>query len=178
MKLGASPERGVVGGLETSVLIAVDAQAQTMSSRAVSRDPSQAAAEAVKAYLRMNRAKLAADNELLALLLPDGFEQRDGGDLQRFLIEKLRGENLALRAELDALKNRREHAAKLGDGVKKLVLDLLDARTFDEAISIATASAPVFGGTRAALCVEGDGAAPKSCEAVRLIAPGTAVAVL
>jgi uncharacterized protein YigA (DUF484 family) len=149
-----------------------------MSSRALSRDPSEAAAEAVKAYLRMNRARIATDSEWMALLLPDRFGTRDIGDLQRFLIEKLRGETFALRAELEGLMGRREQAARLGDGVRSLVLDLLDARTFDEAISVARASAPVFGGARAALCVEGDGSGPKGCEGVRLIAPGTAAAVL
>ena len=41
--------------------------------RAEARDPAQAAAEAVKAYIRMNRVALANDGELLALLLPERF---------------------------------------------------------------------------------------------------------
>ena len=40
-----------------------------MSEQAKSVEPAQAAAEAVKAYIRMNRSTLAADGELLALLL-------------------------------------------------------------------------------------------------------------
>ena len=149
-----------------------------MSSRAVSRDTSEAAAEAVRSYLQMNREKIAANSEWLSLLLPNRFQIGDISDLQRYLIERLRAENATLRAEVDGLKGAGERAAKLSDGVKTLVLDLLDARTFDEAISVATASAPVFGATRAALCVEGDGSSPKDCEDVRLIAPGTVMAVL
>jgi hypothetical protein len=58
------------------------------------------------------------------------------------------------------------------------VLDLIDARSFEEAIAVATAAAPAFGADRAALCVEGENAAPRGCEGVRLIAHGTTLAVL
>ena len=62
-----------------------------------------AAAEAVKTYIRMNRARLAEDGELLALLLPERFETGEVRDLQRFVIDRLSAENAALRAERDAL---------------------------------------------------------------------------
>jgi uncharacterized protein YigA (DUF484 family) len=149
-----------------------------MSHRAEARSPAEAAAEAVKAYLRLNRARLAADGELLALLLPQRFADPAVGDLQRHVIEKLRDENMALRAERDGLRGARDQATRLGDGVKRLVLDLLDARSFEQAIAVAVSAAPSFAADRAALCIEGDGSPPKGCEGVRLIAPGTTAALL
>jgi hypothetical protein len=115
---------------------------------------------------------------LLALLLPPRFEGGEVRDFQSYAIERLREENARLRAERDGLKSVQAQAARLGDGIRKLVLDLIDARSFAESISVATSAAPLFGADRATLCVESDGAAPKGCEGVRLIAPGTAAAVL
>jgi uncharacterized protein YigA (DUF484 family) len=147
-----------------------------MSDRAESRDPALAAAQAVKAYIRMHREKLAEDGELLGLLLPQRFGGSRVRDMQSFVIERLSAENAALRAERDGLKSDR--SVRLGDGVRKLVLDLIDARSFEEAIAVATAAAPAFGADRVALCVEGENAAPRGCEGVRLIAHGTTMAVL
>ena len=152
-----------------------------MNDRAEARDSALAAFQAVKAYIRMNRERLAQDGELLGLLLPERFgESRMGEarvrDLQRHVIELLSSENTSLRAERDGLKS--ERSARLGDGVRKLVLDLIDARTFEEAIAVATAAAPAFGAERVALCVEGEQAAPRGCEGVRLIPVGTTLAVL
>lgn len=149
-----------------------------MSSRAESRNPSEAAAEAVKVYLRMNREKIAADPEWLALLLPNRFESSRISDLQRLLVDRLRVENMSLRAELDGWRSVPGGKARLGEGVRGLLLELLGARTFDEAILVVTGSARAFGANRAALCVEGDGTPPKACEGVRLIAPGTVRAML
>lgn len=147
-----------------------------MSDRAESRDPALAAAQAVKAYIRMHREKLAEDGELLGLLLPQRFGDARVRDMQSFVIERLCAENAALRAERNGLKSDR--SVRLGDGVRKLVLDLIDTRSFEEAIAVATAAAPAFGADRVALCVEGENAAPRSCEGVRLIAHGTTLAVL
>jgi hypothetical protein len=61
------------------------------------------AEEAVRAYIRMNRARLAADGALLAMLLPERF----GGeiqDMQRFVVDKLRAENAALKSKLEAVE--------------------------------------------------------------------------
>lgn len=144
--------------------------------RAVSLDPAQAAAEAVKAYVRLNRARLAGDGELLAMLLPERFADAEVRDLQRYTIERLAAENATLRAERNGLKTKRG----FGDGVRRLVLDLLDARSFEEAIAVAIASSPAFGADRAALCIEGDGnrAAVGGAEGVRLISPGLTAAML
>jgi hypothetical protein len=142
-----------------------------MSNRAPSRAPAEAAAEAVKAYIRMNRASLAADGELLALLVPER--------LQRFVIDRLVGENASLRAERDGLLGARDRVVRLGDGVRRAMLELLDARSFEEAIAVATQSAPSFGAERAALCIESeDGIAPTGTKGVRLIQPGTTAAIL
>ena len=61
------------------------------------------AEEAVRAYIRMNRARLAADGSLLAMLLPER-HSAEVHDLQRFVIERLRAENAALRSKLDAVE--------------------------------------------------------------------------
>lgn len=143
--------------------------------RALSLDPAEAAAQAVKAYVRMNRLKLAADGELLAMLLPERFADADVRDLQRYTIERLAAENAALRAERDGLK--RIHGP--GEGVRRLVLDLIDARTFEEAIAAALGSAPAFAADLAALCIEGEGGSvPPASPRVRLIAPGLTAAIL
>jgi uncharacterized protein YigA (DUF484 family) len=149
-----------------------------VSNRAQARTPAEAAAEAVKSYIRLNREKLAADGELLTLLLPERFDRREVSDLQRYVIERLREENAALRAERDSIGGGVDGARNTGGGVQSVVLDLLDARTFEEAISVAVNAAPAFRADRAALCVEGEGAAPKNCAGVRLIAPGTSAALL
>ena len=148
-----------------------------MSDRAQSLAPEQAAAEAVKAYIRMNREKLAADGELLAMLLPERFVEGEVRDLQRFIIDRLAAENAAFRAERGGLQSARR--LPLGEGVRKLVLDLLDARTFEEAIAVATSAAGHFGAEKAALCIENEkGDPPGGADGVRLIAPGTVAAVL
>jgi len=59
--------------------------------------------EAVRAYIRMNRARLAADGSFLAMLMPERYGG-DVHDLQRFIIERLRAENAALRSKLEAVE--------------------------------------------------------------------------
>jgi uncharacterized protein YigA (DUF484 family) len=150
-----------------------------MSDRAEERAPAEAAAEAVKAYIRMNREKLAADGELLAQLLPERFAGDDVRDLQRFVIEKLRFENERLKTERDGLRDAQVAVRKLDQGVREAVLDLIDARSFSEAIAVAIGAAPAFGADQAAFCVESEqGAARTATEGVRLIPAGTIAAVL
>ena len=150
-----------------------------MSGRATSVEPARAAADAVKAYIRMHRAALASDGELLALLLPERSDLGEVRDLQRFVIDRLAAENSTLKAEREALLSRQTANVRLGEGVRRFVLDLIDARSFPEAISVAIAAAPSFGADRTAICVEGDGRAHSTrTEGVRLIPPGTIEAVL
>ena len=150
-----------------------------MNESAPLREPVLAAAEAVKAYIRLNRARLLDDGELLALLLPERFDAENVSDLQRFALEKLKNENQALRRERDALKSSQDSHARLGDGMRRAVLDLLDARSFEEVIHVATSAAPAFGADRAVFCVESlEGLRPTTCEGVRLIGPGMVAAVV
>jgi uncharacterized protein len=151
-----------------------------MSESAPSREPAVAAAEAVRAYVRMHRTRLAADGELLALLLPERFLDRGISDLQHYIIERLRAENQTLKSERDALLASQDRGTRLSEGVRRSVLDLLDARSFADVIAVATCSATAFGADRAVFCIEGtDGfAGGTSCDGVRLIAPGTVVAVV
>jgi len=148
-----------------------------MSEQAKSLPTAEAAAEAVKAYIRLNRARLAGDGELLSLLLPERTDIGDSRDFQRFVIDRLTAENARLKAERDALTGR--NAMRMGEGVRKFVLDLIDARSFSEAIHIVIAAAPAFGADRAAICVEGErGAMKTGTDGVRLIPNGTTEAVL
>ncbi|HEX4160048.1 MAG TPA: DUF484 family protein [Rhizomicrobium sp.] len=150
-----------------------------MTESAPSRAPAKAAAEAVKAYIRMHRAQLSRDGEILALLLPERFASGEVRDLQRYVIDRLATENVALRTERDALRNRRARAVHLGDGVRRMVLDLVDARSFEEVIAIAKSSGARFSAERAALCVEGEESSrPKGSTGVRLIASGMVDALL
>ena len=60
--------------------------------------------EAVRAYIRMNRARLAADGSFLAALLPERLDAGNVHDLQRHIIDRLRAENAALKAKLEAVE--------------------------------------------------------------------------
>ena len=60
--------------------------------------------EAIRDYISQNRARLAGDASLLSLLLPERFVEAGIHDLQRAMIEKLRGENAALKAKLEAVE--------------------------------------------------------------------------
>jgi hypothetical protein len=139
-------------------------------------DPAQAAADAVKAYVRLNRTRLSGDGELLAMLLPERFAEAEVEDLQRYTIERLVAQNSGLRAECDGLKTKRN----LGDGVRRLILELLDARSFEDVIAIAVGTASAFGADRAGICIEGDtsGTISVGSERVRLIAPGLVSGIL
>ena len=150
-----------------------------MSEQAKTAPPGQAAADAIKAYIKMNRGKLAADGELLSLLLPERADIGEARDFQRFVIDRLMAENATLRAERDGLLGLQKSSVRMGEGVRRFVLDLIDARSFAEAIAVVIAAAPSFGADRAAICVEGEpGSARIKTEGVLLIPAGTTEAVL
>lgn len=149
-----------------------------MSEQAKTVAPGLAAADAVKTYVRMNRESLAADGELLALLIPERGDLADVRDFQRFVIGKLAAENAALRAERDGLLGHQKSSVRMGEGVRRFVLDMIDARSFAEAIAVVIAAAPSFGADRAAICVEAARGDAIRTEGVRLIPSGTAEAVL
>jgi uncharacterized protein YigA (DUF484 family) len=150
-----------------------------MSGQPTPLEPVRAAADAVKAYIRMHRNQLASDGELLALLLPERAGLGEARDFQRFLLDKLVAENVTLKAERAALLGHQKRSTSLSEGVRHFVLDLIDARSFAETIALAIAAAPLFGADRSAICVEGDGgASPTRSEKVRLIPEGTTDAML
>jgi uncharacterized protein len=140
--------------------------------------PELAAADAVKTYIRMHREALAEDGDLLALLIPKRDDIGDVPDFQRFVIDKLAAENAALRAERNALLGSQKTSFRMGEGVRRFVLDLIDARSFAEAIAAVIAAAPFFGADRAAICVEAERGETIRTEGVRLIPKGTIEAVL
>lgn len=142
-------------------------------------NPVEAALDAVKAYIRMNRAGLAADGELLALLLPERFAQGQVSDLQRFAIERMAAEIRALKIECDALKGSRDHRAKLGEGVRRLVLDLIGVDGACGVIATAIGGICAFGADMAAICLESRGfPALETCDGVCSIPQGTVSAVV
>jgi len=144
---------------------------------APSLDPAQAASEAVKAYIRMNRARLASDGELLALLLPERFEGAKVLDLQHFALERLRAENQALKIERDGLKGFRDRSVRLGESVRRFMLDLVGAASLADVIAVATGAARALGADKAVLCVESAVDIP-AVEGLRPVGPGTVTAVL
>jgi len=72
-----------------------------MNERA--EDTAPGSDEAVRAYIHMNRARLAQDATFLAMLLPERYGA-EIHDMQRFVIEKLKGENATLKAKLEAVE--------------------------------------------------------------------------
>lgn len=114
--------------------------------RAEKRTPAEAAAEAVKAFLRIHRARLADDPELLALILPARFDgETNVADYQRFALDRLLAENAALKAERDGLRHVSDGAALRRESVRKLVLDLISARSLGETMAIAAGTASKLG---------------------------------
>ena len=122
--------------------------------RAESLAPEEAAAEAVKAFLRMHRARLADDTELLALLLPARFGGDNVADYQRYALDRLREENRALKAERDGLRRVSDRASLRRESVRKLVLELIGARNLAGTLSIATGAAAKLGADAVALGIE------------------------
>jgi uncharacterized protein YigA (DUF484 family) len=147
-----------------------------MSERAQSRSAAEAAEDAVKAYLRIHRARLAEDGEMLALLIPPRFAQGEVRDFQAFAMEKLIAENARLKAVPAGAAGP---AAPWGEDVRPLLLELIGARSFGEAIAVALAAAPALGADCAAFCVESTDVADRAgADGVRLIPSGAVATVL
>lgn len=121
--------------------------------------PAKAAAEAVKAYLRMHRQKISDDPELLALLLPERFSGEPKlVDYQRFVIGRLSADIASLRAQCENMRPNSDAASRTREGVKRLVLDLAAADTFLDAISVACQSKTVLSADFASIGIESDAA--------------------
>lgn len=119
--------------------------------------PHEAAAEAVKTYLRLYRGRVVTDGEMLAALLPERFSGAANIlDYQRYVIERLVAENAALKAERDGLRSTSKRAALMREGVRRLLLELIDARSFEEAVAIVVGAAPALQADAVSLGVECD----------------------
>ncbi len=144
-----------------------------MKNRAEKITPATEAAQAVKAYLRMHRAQILNDGEFLATLLPERFVGVGNiGDFQRHVIDKLQAENAALKAERDGLRRDSDRATLTREGVRKLVLDLIEARNFEKTIAVATESAGFLEVDRVALGVESADDTQIDCPGMCLLPPG------
>ncbi|MGQ0740775.1 MAG: DUF484 family protein [Alphaproteobacteria bacterium] len=133
----------------------------------------KAAAEAVKAYLRLHREQVADDAELLSLLLPERFAgQGNVRDFQYYVIEKLRAENAVLAAECDRLKKRAELVSAVREGVRGLTLELISAANFEEVVAIALGAAPALSAERVSLAIECETTLLPGADGIRLIPRG------
>jgi|GEM_PF-838078 uncharacterized protein len=140
-------------------------------------DPSEAALDAVKSYVRMNRDRLIADGELMGLLFPERFDG-DVRDLQRFVIEQMAAANKKLRAERDALKGFYDRRTNLSETVRRAVLDLVGVHSFGEAATVAENLALGFGADTCAFCAENPHTIPLNGRQILPLAPGTVQAVV
>jgi uncharacterized protein YigA (DUF484 family) len=121
--------------------------------------PAEAAAEAVKAYLRMHRHKISDDPELLALLLPERFTGEPKLiDYQRFVIGRLTAEIASLRTQVESRHPNSDRASRTREGVKRLVLELTGANEFKDTIATARESKAVLGADFVAIGIECDAA--------------------
>jgi uncharacterized protein len=141
--------------------------------RAENLAPAEAAAEAVKAYLRIYRSRLAEDPELLALMLPARFGgEANVRDYQRYAIDRLLAENAALKAECEGLRRVSDRAALRREGVRKMVLDLFDAKSLAATVAIAMGAAEQFDADAVSLGIEA-GAPPRlRADEIVELAPG------
>jgi uncharacterized protein YigA (DUF484 family) len=131
--------------------------------RAEYLEPNRAAAEAVKAYLRINRQQIAEDPEMLALLLPERFAGDPGlKDYQHFVIGKLL-------AKLAALK---DDAALTRESMKRLTLNLIASNSFEGAIAIARNAASALNADFVSIGVESDAQMDLRKAGVTLLPPG------
>lgn len=117
--------------------------------------PAEAAAEAVKAFLRIHRSRLGDDPELLALVVPSRYPgESKVTDYQRYALDKLLAENAALKAERDGLKSVSDKGAVLRERVRRLVLDLISAGSLTEVVATAVGAATALGAEAAVLGIE------------------------
>jgi uncharacterized protein len=142
-----------------------------------SLDPSKAAFDAVKSFVRMNRDRLIADDEFLGLLFA---ERPDGNvsDMQRFVLEKMTAANRKLRAERDALKGYCDRGADLSETARRAVLDLIGVRSFGAAAVVAERLAASLGADACAFCAEDGADLPPIGREILPLFPGTVRAVV
>jgi len=142
--------------------------------KAENLEPAEAAAEAVKAYLRLHRRKISDDPELLALLLPERFSGEPKlVDYQNFVIGKLSAKISELRAECDGLRPSSHQGSRTRESVKRLVLELAAANSFEEAIKVACCAGGPLGAEFVSVGIEINIAVNPGELGVRLLPCGT-----
>ncbi len=148
-------------------------------NRAESLAPDEAAAQAVKAYLRLYKGRVVDDAELLAALLPERFgETPNISDYQRFVIDRLVAENAILKSERDGLRRTSDRAALMRAGVRKLILDLIEARSFEETAAIAIGAAATLQADAVSIAIESGAAIQLGRKGICLLPPGFVGALL
>lgn len=146
--------------------------------RAEYLEPDEAAAEAVKAYLRMHRQRIAEDPEMLALLLPERFTgDTNLKDYQHFVIGKLTAQLAALKSERDGLLQNSDssfwdNATPTGESVKRLVLNLIASNSFEGAIAVARNAASSLNADFVSIGVESDAQLNLGKAGISLLPPG------
>lgn len=141
--------------------------------RAEYLEPDKAAAEAVKAYLRMHRQRIAEDPEMLALLLPERFNEDPSlKDYQHFVIGKLTAKLAALKSECEGLRHNSDSAGLARESVKRLTLNLIASNSFEGAIAIARNAASSLNADFVSIGVESDVQLDLGKSGISLLTPG------
>lgn len=139
--------------------------------------PRPPSGEEVAAYLRSHPDFLARRPELLTGLELPSAERADGAiDLQRYLLERLRGEVERLRSEQAALIGASRDNLSGQSRIHRAVLALLDAPSFEHFIQAVTGDlAPILAIDVVTLSVESADAGPRdgAPAGIRLLPSGT-----
>jgi len=136
-------------------------------------EPEKAAAEAVKAYLRMNRQRIAEDPEMLALLLPERFTGDPSlKDYQHFVIGKLTAKLAALKSECDGLRHNADNGGLTRESVKRLTLNLIASNSFEGAIAVARNAASSLNADFVSIGVESNAQLDLRKAGISLLPPG------
>lgn len=144
-------------------------------AKALSPDP--LTADAVAAWLKSHPNFLTERPDLLATLIPPEFDHGRGViDLQRFMIDRLRGDHARISARERALLTAAESNAGTQARVHAAVKALLAPRSFEALIRVVSEDLPgLFGIKAVALCVETGEPLPGNAADVGIIVipPGT-----
>lgn len=133
--------------------------------------------DAVATYLRRHPNFLNEHPDLIAALVPPQFERGESVlDMQRFMLERLRGELTLLKSRERTLLAAAEANAGTQARVHQAVRRLLAARSFEHLIAIVTEELPgLLDVSATALCVENAAPLPAKPRdiGVAVLKPGT-----
>lgn len=134
-------------------------------------------ADAVAEYLKRNPTFLNDRPDLIAALVPPEFDRGQGiVDLQRFMLERMRGDHAQMAARERMLLDAAEANARTQARVHAAVKALLGALSFEALIAVVSKELPkLFEIRAAALCVESGDPLPRNARdvGVILVPPGT-----